>query len=136
VNIYLDTNILVNILLDRDFGRSRAILEFLALQDYKIFVNDITIINIVYITRKFYTKDTIKLELKKLKELIHIVCANSEIIELAFESNFKDFEDGVQYFCAKSVNCDLIITDNKKDFIYSNIDVMDSMEFYNKFIKG
>ena len=136
MKIYLDTNILMNTLLDRDFGRSRAILEFLFEQNYKLFVNDITIVNIVYLTRKFYTRETIKIEINKIKQFIHIICANSEIIDEALESDFKDFEDGVQYYSAKSINADLILTDNKKDFIYSDIDVMNSIEFYNKFIKG
>jgi len=41
----------------------------------------------------------------------------------------KDFEDGVQYFCAKSINADLIISNNKKDFKMSDIDVLTPEEF-------
>jgi hypothetical protein len=44
-------------------------------------------------------------------------------------SDFKDFEDWVQFFCAKAILADLIITDNKKDFINSDIKVLSAKEF-------
>ena len=47
----------------------------------------------------------------------------------ANNSNFKDFKDGVQYSCAKEVEADLIITNNKKDFTFSEIEVLSPVEF-------
>ena len=34
---------------------------------------------------------------------------NSEVIDKTISSNFKDFEDAMQYFSAIATNCDLII---------------------------
>ena len=133
MKFFIDTNIFLNVLLDRDYGRSEEILYFLKLKG-KLFISSTTILNAIYIARK-KLKD-VKADVFALKKKFNVISTTDEILELSFQSNFKDFEDGVQYFCAKSVNCDLIITDNKKDFIYSNIEVMDSIEFYNKFIKG
>ena len=58
-----------------------------------------------------------------------VVCASEQIILDANRSEFKDFEDGVQYFCAKKVDTDLIITRNKKDFKMSDIEVLSPVEF-------
>ena len=41
---------------------------------------------------------------------------DDEVIEKAINSNFKDFEDAMQYFSALASNCDLIVTRNEKDF--------------------
>jgi len=38
-------------------------------------------------------------------------------------------EDGVQYFCAKEAKADLIISNNKKDFTLSEIEVFSPVEF-------
>jgi len=51
------------------------------------------------------------------------------------DSEFKDFEDGVQYFCARRVEADLIITSNKKDFTHSEIEVLTPLTFFNEYMK-
>ena len=64
-----------------------------------------------------------------------IVSIDKYIIEDSLNSDFKDFEDGVQYFCAKRIDADLIITSNKKDFTHSEIEVLTPLEFYNNYMK-
>ncbi len=39
---------------------------------------------------------------------------------------FLDFEDAIQYYCAKSIYADYIITRNTKDFTHSKITVITS----------
>ncbi len=46
-----------------------------------------------------------------------------------------DFEDGVQNYCALKNQCDLILTRNTKDYIFSELQVLEPGEFialYNK----
>lgn len=50
-------------------------------------------------------------------------------IQNALESKFKDFEDGVQHFCARRNRCDYIITRNSKDYIFSEVEVIEPKEF-------
>jgi len=63
-----------------------------------------------------------------------IFSAKTAILQTALNSNFDDFEDGVQYFCAKSIGADFIITNDKKGFLNSNIDVITSKDFYNEYV--
>ncbi|MCT7487222.1 PIN domain-containing protein [Aliarcobacter cryaerophilus] len=98
------------------------------------YLNDLSIINIYYITRKSTNREKIKEVLKTILYEQNIVSIDQEIIENALNSNFKDFEDGVQYFCAKKIEADLIITDNKTDFINSDIKVMTAKEFAEKYM--
>ena len=75
-----------------------------------------------------------KHELKAIRREHHLVSVDNDIIDSTLDSEFKDFEDGVQYFCARRVEADLIITDNKRDFKTSTIQVMSAKEFSSEFV--
>ncbi len=135
IKVYIDTNVYLNSLQERDKEISKKVLIFLEKRDIKIFVNDLSIINIHYITRKSINREIIKTELKKILSKHGLVPIDKFIIENSLDSEFKDFEDGVQYFCAKRVEADLIITNNPKDFKNSDIKIMTPVEFYSEYIK-
>lgn len=99
--IYIDTNIFLDSILDRDNGIAKSVLFFLSEKSFEIVLNDTSIINIHYFARK-------GIEPKKLKEYINtfldeytIVSVNEKLLRDAINSDFKDFEDAIQYFCAR-----------------------------------
>ena len=130
MKIFIDTNVFLDALLNRDNGLSKKLIQHLEKQNIEIFLSDISVINIAYIIRKDFSKDEIKEIVDMLLKKHIIVCASGKIIEDANRSKFKDFEDGVQYFCAKEIEADLIISNNKKDFSESDIFVLKADEFY------
>ena len=68
--------------------------------------------------------------LRKLKLLVGILSLDEKVISLALNDNeFKDFEDGLQYYSALENNIEIIITRNLKDFEYSKIPVMTAGQF-------
>jgi len=97
--------------------------------------NDISIINIHYIAKKKRTREEITQILKVILKKQNIVSIDKDIIISSLDSEFKDFEDGVQYFCAKKIDADLIITSNKKDFAHSEIKVLTPLEFYSEYME-
>ena len=52
-----------------------------------------------------------------------------EVIEQALTSDFKDFEDALQYFSAKKCGAEAIITRNKKDFKASELPLYQPTEY-------
>jgi hypothetical protein len=63
--------------------------------------------------------------LKALYDLVDILKIDNGIIRTALSSDFKDFEDSVQYFTALKYNrIDCIITRNVKDYKGINLPVM------------
>ncbi len=136
IKIFIDTNIFLNAVLDRDNGISREIFYFLESKDIKVILNDISIINIHYFLTKSKTvsKEDIRKHIKQLINTNIIVPASEMILNSAIDSDFDDFEDSVQYFCAKELNVDLIISDDKKGFLLSDIRVFTSKEFYERYI--
>ena len=127
--VYIDTNVFLDSYLKRDDGFADRVFLFFEDRDIEICLNDISIINIAYILKKPFSQDEIKEKINFITKYYTVICASSNIIIDANNSKFKDFEDGVQYFCAKAIDADLIISNNKKDFKMSDINVLTPKEF-------
>jgi hypothetical protein len=109
--------------LERNNGESKNIFT---ISSINLYINDITILNVYYILSKYSNKENALEAVKILRKRCHLVLVNETIIDLAIESDFSDFEDAVQFFCAKSIIADYILTQNKKDFLKSDIPVLAS----------
>lgn len=129
--IFLDTNVVIDFLADRrPFSLAAAeIFNASLLGKVKIFISAISYNNIYYILRQSLPyNQTIKL-LEDLYELAEIVDVTKNIIKKSLKSEFKDFEDAIQYNCALTVNkIDFIVTRNSKDFKKSTLPVMNPQE--------
>ena len=116
--IFLDTNIVIDLLGEKEpFYESIAKIMTLAdNKKIKVFTSPITIATTYYILIKFDGSKVALEKIRKFKLLCDISIVNSEVIDKAISSDFKDFEDAIQYFSAIATNCELIITRNEKDF--------------------
>ena len=116
--IFLDTNVVIDFLGERrPFYESVA--KILTLADnkkVKVFTSPTTISTTYYILTKFEGSKAALEKIRKFKLLSDISTMDGEVIDKAIHSNFKDFEDAMQYFSAIATNCDLIITRNERDF--------------------
>ena len=71
---------------------------------------------------------TIKL-LDELSEMTKIVDVTKAVIKKSLKSDFKDFEDAIQYNCALTISkIDFIVTRDSKDFKKSSLPVMNPQE--------
>ena len=59
-----------------------------------------------------------------LRNVIEISSIDSSDIYNSYDSNWKDFEDGVQYFSATRAKVDYLVTRNVKDFEESGLRVI------------
>ncbi len=132
MNRYLvDTNIVIDLLLDReDADAACAVLDGAERGDYELFLCSLSFTNIYYSLRKYLTHEERISALVQLRDVIHVAFVDGNVIDAALRSGWNDFEDAVQYYTALSVPeiCG-IITRNKKDFRYSNLEVFDSRDF-------
>lgn len=71
---------------------------------------------------------TIKL-LVELSEMTEIVDVTKTVIKKSLKSDFKDFEDAIQYNCALTISkIDFIVTRDSKNFKKSSLPVMNPQE--------
>ncbi len=95
----------------------------------KLYISAVSYNNIYYILKQSLShKDTITL-LSSLSEITEVVDVTKTVIQQALKSDFKDFEDAIQYYCALSINkLEIVITRDIKDFKKSTIPVMTTDE--------
>lgn len=133
--IFLDTNIVIDLLAKREpFYMSAA--QLFSLADKKklqLFVSALTFANINYILLKGRKPEEAKLILRKLKMLVNILSLDDKVVDLSLnDSDFKDFEDSLQYFSALENGIDIIVTRNLKDFTKSKIPVLTAGQFLQR----
>jgi predicted nucleic acid-binding protein len=72
--------------------------------------------NVFYILRKLLGIEKAKELLRKLRIIISVVSVDEKVVDLALNSKFSDFEDGLQYFTARENDIRIILTRNTKDY--------------------
>ena len=130
-HIFLDTNVLIDFLADRKpFSLEAAkIFNYSFKKKVTIYVATVSYNNVYYILRQSCTHaETIKI-LNELQEWTEAIDVSKDVIRKALKSEFKDFEDAIQYNCAKTLNkIDCIVTRDTKDFKTSSIPTMTPKE--------
>ena len=124
--IFLDTNIVIDFLGERKpFYESAAKIMTLADNNrISVYTSPSTISTTYYILAKFEGSYIALEKIRKFRQLCDISIMDSKVIDKATSSDFRDFEDAMQYFSALASDCDLIITRNEKDFKSALIPVL------------
>jgi predicted nucleic acid-binding protein len=130
-SIFLDTNVLIDFFADRKpFSIDAArLFDYSLKKKITIYISAVSYNNIYYIIRQSLTHaETIKM-LTEISEWTNVIDLTKEIINKSLTSDFKDFEDAIQYHCAKSINIiDLIVTRDTKDFKISSLPILSPKE--------
>jgi predicted nucleic acid-binding protein len=130
-SIFLDTNVLIDFFADRKpFSIDAArLFDYSLKKKITIYISAVSYNNIYYIIRQSLSHaETIKM-LTEISEWTNVIDLTKEIINKSLTSDFKDFEDAIQYHCAKSNNkIDLIVTRDTKDFKISSLPILSPKE--------
>lgn len=130
--IFVDSDILLDFLLDRiPFSESATQLIDLAYnKKVELYTSPLIIANVVYVSRKNLGIQIVKQVIEKLLQIIEILPITESEIKQALASDFNDFEDAIQNFCASQKNdIQYLITRNKKDFKHSQLQVISPSEY-------
>lgn len=136
MRILLDTNIILDYLgANQSFSDEAEAVFDLANERKDIkFVSSSAVTDILYVLRRAVKdKDEVRNKFKALRSHIDILPVTGADIDKAFDRNWKDFEDAVQYTVAESNGVDCIITRNKNDFEETAIPSMTPAEFLDKY---
>lgn len=135
MTVIIDTNVIIDLLAKREpfYHESLQIFSLADSKQIQIAVSALSLVNTHYILNDLMKLKNARSIIGKFKVLIESYPLNDKIIELALNDfNFKDFEDGIQYYTALESKANLIITRNLKDFKHSKIPVMNPKEFLSK----
>ena len=139
-NIFIDANIFID---SKDSTRKSyeecfKIIPFLLQNDFKIFTSCDLMTTIYYILSKI---DKIKAldDIEQINKICKVIdFSNDEIKQtcklIKENTNYKDFEDTIQYVLAKKENCSVILS-NDKGFYSDDIQVFTSTQYIKEIIK-
>ncbi len=126
-NIFLDTNILVDLIADRKPFSKYAIEIFNKAEGNKInlYTSSHSIATTHYLLKKYLDEKRLREVLNNLLDFVTVVSVDIQIIKQALRSHHRDFEDSIQIACALTIeNIDCIVTRNTKDFQKSEVKVL------------
>jgi len=130
-SIFLDTNIVLDLLAHRmPFYTEAAKLFSLAdKKKVKLSISALCLADTNYILSRQNPEMEVRKILRKFKVLVNVLPIDDKITDLALNSEFRDFEDAIQYFTAIENDQDIIVTRNQPDFKESKIPTMTAGEF-------
>ena len=135
MKVFLDTNILVDIADNRDFAhQGRLIYQFGVRGFIDVYASYLTFANLNYIFRRKACSERYDI-LRGLRQGITVLpCDTSQLDTALAHGDVRDFEDLLQYQCAVAGGCDVVVTNNTKDYQeFCEIPFMSSREFLIRF---
>ncbi len=129
--LFIDTNVMMDLLGER-VPHYESIAKVATLADkgkIKMVVSAFSYPTVYYLLSKFESSEKVKEKLRKFKIISKVSDLDEITIEKGLTSDFKDFEDALQYHCALKADCDILLTRNAKDFKESSIPVLSADEF-------
>lgn len=134
-SVFLDTDVAIDFLTRRDpfSTESAQIFEYSFRNQLQIYVSSLSFWKIYYIISKLESKQKAKEKIRQLFQLVNLLPVGGEIVEKAIFSEFKDFEDAIQNFCAVESKLNTLITRNVKDYSQSKLSILTPKEFLATF---
>lgn len=131
MRILLDTNIILDLLLDRHPFAQDAIqlVQMIEMDRLQGYLCATTITTLDYLACKVIGKEKARVEIKKLLILFEIASVNRTVLEKALLSSIKDFEDVVIYEAAFHSGIQAIVTRNIKDFQKVELPIYTAKQF-------
>ncbi len=129
--VLCDINFILDIFLKREpFYYSAAILfKKIEEKEVKGYLCSLSFPTLFYLLSKELSKRKAIQILGKIRIVFDVAAVDKKVIDLSLSSDFKDFEDAVQYYSAVQAKADCIITRDKDDYVNDAIPALTPEEF-------
>lgn len=134
MNVFLDTNVIIDFMGEREGFFDDAATLFAMIEDGTINASTsaLTIINCAYILKKAFNLDMMLSKIQSLCQMLDVTPIERSQLVKAIQLRPYDYEDAVQYLSALPYQPDVIITRDKKGFNDFDILVMTPAEFISR----
>jgi predicted nucleic acid-binding protein len=125
--VFVDTNILIDILIDRHPFSKYAIEIFKTAENgkVKLYTSSHSFATTHYVLKKYMDEKDLRELLFSVLNFVTPVPVDLNIIKRSLLSKHKDFEDAIQIFAANTIdNLDYIVTRDLKDFKDTGVQVL------------
>ena len=127
--VFLDTNILIDYI-DNRAGADDAEQIFACgfSGEALLYASSLTFANMAYIIKGRSQEEKYD-ALRQMAAVVDILDLGKQEVMAAIAQPVKDFEDMLQYQCAKAANCDYIVTNDRRHYDFSDIPHLTSAAF-------
>lgn len=136
-DVFIDTDVILDLFLDREPHHREALRFFSHLKKNRIEARTSPIVfaNTYHILSKLKTMKYATEKIGRLRNLIGIVSVSETTIDTALRSGMKDFEDSIQYYCAREAGIRFLVTRNTRDYPRDGMHILLPIE-YRKLMAG
>lgn len=132
--LFLDTNILLSFHFNDAEKRQQKAIDFIFSEfekgQWEGYVSLVTFYQLLYfIDKKINNPKTAAQRAFAYLKILQLTPFNPDILSQQNIDLWPDYEDGLQQACARSSNCEVIITTNSADFFASQLPVIDPLNF-------
>jgi predicted nucleic acid-binding protein len=131
VRILLDTNVVLDVALDRQpfYQAAARILDASDFDRIHLFITASSATDLYYVLRKEKGREVGLRFIKRILECVDACNVDERILMAALASGFLDFEDAVQNASAIDNQIEIIVTRNKADYATSPLTILTPDEF-------
>ena len=137
MRIFVDANILVSVL-NKEYPLFTNTSRILSLADHKqfeVFTSPVCLAIAFYFAEKKHKTKAAREKISLLCEHLSIAEATKTSVAKTVKNNrINDFEDGLEYYAALENKCTCIVTEDIDDFYFSEIEVLTSSAFFEKYM--
>ncbi len=136
MRIFLDANVLVSVLNKEYplFSHSARIVSLTDRSDFEVFTSPLCLAIAFYFAEK-KNKKTARQKITLLASKLSISSISETTVKKATENaSIHDFEEGLEYYAAAESKCKCIVTEDVKDFYFSEIEVLSCEKFFEKYL--
>ena len=138
MRIFLDANVLVAVV-NREyplFSHAARIVSLAGKKGYEVFTSPMCLAIAFYFAEKKSGTQLAKKKIALLAQNLKVAPnLESGVLQTISNPKINDFEDGLEYFAALDAFCNIIITEDRDDFWFSEIEVLDCEGFMSKLTK-
>jgi predicted nucleic acid-binding protein len=139
MRIFVDANVLVSVLNKEYplFTYSARIVSLATHDSFEVYTSPICLAIAFYFAEKKHKTKLARQKMELLCKHLRIAEATAGSVQKTVQNKaIHDFEDGLEYYAAIENKCQCIITEDVKDFYFSEIEVLTCEQFFNRYVAG
>ena len=137
MKVFLDANVLISVL-NKEYPLFTYSSRVLSLADdskFKVYTSPLCLAIAFYFAEKKHGNALARKKINLLVEKLRFTTIGEKtVFEVEKNKRIHDFEDGLQYYSAIESDCEYIITEDLNDFYFSEIEVLGSRQFIEKYV--
>lgn len=135
MRIFIDANVIVSVF-NREYPLfifSARILSLGNSDRFGLFTSPLCLAIAYYFSSKKSGGKMARNKIQSLLENISLTTIDDSVArQTADDPRINDFEDGLEYYSAIRESCNVIVTEDKDDFYFSEIEVLNCSEFLTR----